>query len=147
MSIETDFIQEYHQGNVVKKASLIVVGIVFGIVCAFLQLCAKLFHVTYNTVNVVSYYFLIPLSWTILLDRYLEIHYSVSLVYIGVWIGVAIMTIGRFQKWCDMVFMKSVCFLLLFKRMKWNYHVASVVICVIIPVLVYSVLFYLNITK
>lgn len=144
MDVQEEFIKEYKDGGLVKKVFLILIGIVFGIVCLFLQLCAKLFHATYNTVNVVAYYYLIPLSWAYLLDRYLRLPYTLSVLYTGIWIGIVLMTLGRFQSWCDIVFMKSVDFLLWFKRMKWNYHVASVIICVLIPMAVYIFLMWLN---
>lgn len=144
MDVQEEFKREFREGSWAKKTFLIIIAIVFGIVCVFLQLCAKLFHITYETVNVVAYYFLIPLSWASLLDRYLQLPYTLSIFYIGIWIGIVLMNWGRFQSWCDTVFMKSVDFLLWFKRVKWNYHVASVILCVVIPFAIYFVLLWLN---
>ena len=118
---------------------------IFWAVANFLMMCAKVFHVTYNTVNVVAYYFLVPLSWTILLDCGLDLHFLTTLSLIAVWMGIIIGTAGRFQAWCDKVFSLSVEFLLWFNRVKWNYHVASVIICVLVPLLVYAFLIWLNV--
>lgn len=142
MNVQEEFLKEYHQGSFLKKALLILTGFVFAIVYMFLLLCSKVFHVSYNTVNVVAYYFLMPLSWAFLLDRLLELPYVISTFYVGVWFGIALMTIGRFQTWCDTVFWKSVGFLLWFRKIGWNYHLASVIICVIVPIIVYSLLIY-----
>ena len=133
------------KANLFKKAFMLTIGAVFGIVAISLDVCAKVFHVTYNTVNVVVYYFLIPLSWAILLDRCLSLPYTTTVLCIGVWIGITLVTLGRFQRWCDYVFDKSVEFLLWFERVGWNYCLSSVIICVIVPIAVYAVLLMLNI--
>ena len=51
---------------------------IFSIVALGLNKIAKLLHLTYNEINIIVYYFLIPLSWTIILD---------------VWIGLPIITL------------------------------------------------------
>jgi hypothetical protein len=43
----------------------------------------------------------------------------------------------KFRARCDWMFDKSVEFLLWFKKIGWNYVVSSVIICVVIPVLIY----------
>ena len=43
----------------------------------------------------------------------------------------------KFRDRCDWVFIKSVDFLLWFKKIGWNYVVSSVIICVIIPIFFY----------
>ena len=48
----------------------------------------------------------------------------------------------KFRNRSDWAFRKSVDFLLWFKRIGWNYVVSSVIICVIIPILVYVELIY-----
>ena len=39
---------------------------IFKIVMNAEMLLAKVFHTTYNTINIIVYYLIIPLSWTIL---------------------------------------------------------------------------------
>ena len=48
----------------------------------------------------------------------------------------------RFKDRCDWAFMKSVEFLLYFRKIGWNYIVSSVIICVVVPVLIYVELIY-----
>lgn len=92
---------------------------------------------TYNEVNVLAYYLLIPLSWTIMLDMYIGLPLTTgALLYI--WIGIKIGTWGHFSAWCDWAFMRSVDFLNYFNRWGGNYVLNSVIICVVIPVLVYA---------
>ena len=92
---------------------------------------------TYNEVNVLAYYLLIPLSWTIMLDMYIGLPLTTgALLYI--WIGIKIGTWGHFSAWFDWAFMRSVDFLNYFNRWGGNYVLNSVIICVVIPVLVYA---------
>ena len=48
----------------------------------------------------------------------------------------------KFRDRCDWAFMKSVDFLLWFKKIGWNYVVSSVIICVVIPILISVELIY-----
>lgn len=54
---------------------------------------------------------------------------------------------GRFRKWSDWAFMRSVDFLNFFNRWGGNYVLNSVIICVIVPMLIYVGLFLLLIMK
>ena len=78
---------------------------IFAVVAGVEHIIAKLTGSTYNEVNIIVYYLLIPLSWTVMIDYLTK-------------------------------------FLLWFKRIGWNYVVSSVIICVIIPILVYVELIY-----
>ncbi len=97
-------------------------------------------HTTYNTVNVVVYYLLVPLSWTIMVDCIIKSP-CLTPVLLVVWIVLILIHWRGFQRWCDVVFRKSVAFLLSFQRIGWNYTVSSVIICVVIPLLIYLTLF------
>ena len=48
----------------------------------------------------------------------------------------------KFRNRCDWAFRISVDFLLWFKKIGWNYVISSVIICVVIPILVYIELIY-----
>ena len=109
----------------------------FRMVATALYNIAQMFGMTYNEVNVLAYYLLIPLSWTIMLDMYIGLPLTTgALLYI--WIGIKIGTWGHFSAWCDWAFMRSVDFLNYFNRWGGNYVLNSVIICVVIPVLVYA---------
>lgn len=109
----------------------------FRLVATALYNIAQMFDMTYNEVNVLAYYLLIPLSWTIMLDMYIGLPLTTgALLYI--WIGIKIGTWGHFSAWCDWAFMRSVDFLNYFNRWGGNYGLNSVIICVVIPVLVYA---------
>lgn len=53
----------------------------------------------------------------------------------------------KFSDRCDWAFDKSVDFLLWFKRIGWNYIVSSVIICVVVPILIYAELIYAIISQ
>ena len=48
----------------------------------------------------------------------------------------------KFRDRCDWAFQKSVDFLLWFRRIGWNYIVSSVIICVVVPIIIYIELIY-----
>ncbi len=97
---------------------------------------------TYNEVNILVYYLLIPLSWCVMLDLWLELPItSVTLIFI--WIGIFIATRHIFREWCDWRFQDSVDFLNWFNRWGGNYILNSVIICVVVPLLIYAALIIL----
>lgn len=113
----------------------------FWIVANSLNRIAAKLNLTYNEVNIIVYYFLVPLSWVIMGDVIIGTPiYTVLLL--AVWSYILFKTGKNFRSWCDYAFQKSQDFLLWFKRIGWNYIVASVVICVIIPVFIYILLAY-----
>ena len=96
---------------------------------------------TYNEINIIVYYFLIPLSWCSLLDLYFQIYYlSVAFSLISVAI---ILKTKNFRTASDYWFKKSVDFLNYFNRFGSNYFASSVWICVALPIFVYLILFCL----
>jgi hypothetical protein len=114
---------------------------VFQIVAASLYGMARATGLTYNEVNILVYYFLIPLSWIVMLDQIFQVHYlkiSFVLVCIGFYLGCR-----DFRKYSDWLFAKSVDFLNLFNRVGSNYIASSVWICVALPLLIYIALAYM----
>ena len=93
---------------------------------------------TYNEVNILVYYLLIPLTWTIMLDFILRKPITTPLLLLA-WMGIFIATRGRFRQWCDKAFVLSQQFIRLFGE----YVKYSVVICVIVPIIIYFILFVL----
>lgn len=109
---------------------------IFDWVAYLLNRIAKLTHFTYNEINIIMYYFLIPLSWTIMGDFIIGFP-VLTTILLGVWVYLFVKNCNDFGNWCDLVFHDSVELLLWFKKIGWNYTVSSVIICVFIPVLIY----------
>lgn len=122
----------------------------FAVVAIALEWMARKLHITYNEINVVVYYWLIPLSWTLLLDYKLDASIDVmgcqgylpilTILLCFSWIGILIANYRFFSKWCDYVFKASQDFLCIFNRWGGNYVLNSVVICVVIPLIIYIIL-------
>ena len=121
---------------------------IFAIVAGIEHLIAKLTGSTYNEVNIVVYYFLIPLSWMMMIDYITNLPF-LSPMYILGWITLVWKDSMKFRDRCDWAFKKSVDFLLYFQKIGWNYIVSSVIICLVVPALVYFELIYaiLNINR
>ncbi|MBR5847745.1 MAG: hypothetical protein IKY72_08145 [Bacteroidaceae bacterium] len=106
---------------------------------------AQRLGITYNEVNILVYYLLIPLTWTIMVDFLIGIPMTTSALLL-VWTGIRIGTVGRFSEWCDWAFMRSVDLLNYFNRWGGNYVLNSVVICVVVPVFIYIALIVMLMT-
>ena len=114
---------------------------VFAFVAALEHLIAKITGTTYNVVNIIVYYMVIPLSWTIMIDYITKMPFLTPILT-SAWIIFCWKDKMKFRNRCDWAFEKSVDFLLWFKKIGWNYVVSSVIICVVIPILVYIELIY-----
>lgn len=114
---------------------------VFAIVAGAEQLIARMTGTTYNEVNIIVYYLIIPLSWTLMLDYIIAVPVLTPLLILA-WIIFVWKDKMTFRNRCDWAFDKSVDFLLWFQKIGWNYIVSSVIICVVVPILVYIALIY-----
>jgi hypothetical protein len=125
-------------GNLSKweKAVMVVMLPIFAVVAGVEHIIAKLTGLTYNEVNIIVYFLLIPFSWTVLID-YIAMLPFLTPMYLISWIIFLWKDPMKFRARCDWMFDKSVEFLLWFKKIGWNYVVSSVIICVVIPVLIY----------
>ena len=101
---------------------------------------------TYNEVNILVYYLIIPLSWTILFDCWLRLPLTTASLLL-VWLGIFIGARHYFRQWCDRAFKDSVDFLNWFNRFGGNYTLNSVIICVILPIVIYVALILLLILR
>ena len=116
---------------------------VFWITTNSLNRNAKWTDLTYNEINIIVYYLIIPLTWTEILDIIIGVSLLTSLLILAwMYILAKIRTKRNFRIWCDWAFMKSRDFLLWFKRIGWNYIVSSVIICVIVPIIIYGLLIW-----
>ncbi len=102
---------------------------------------AQAIGMTYNEINIIVYYLIVPLTWTVMIDRLIKKPFTTAILLI-VWIIIFIMHYKDFRLWCDWAFQKSVDFLLWFKCIGWDYILSSVIICVLIPLLIYGVLIF-----
>ena len=132
---------DFEQLSKMEWAVMIVMIPIFGFVAGIEHVIAKLTGLTYNQVNIIVYYLLIPLSWTIMIDYITSLPFLTPM-YLIAWIIFLWKDPMKFKERCDWAFDKSVEFLLYFKKIGWNYIVSSVIICVVVPVLIYVELIY-----
>ena len=123
------------------KAVMVFMLPIFAAVAGTEHIIAKLTGATYNEVNIIVYYLLIPLSWAAMVDYITKIPF-LFIMYIVAWSIFLWKDPMKFRDRCDWAFDKSVDFLLWFKKIGWNYVVSSVIICVVVPVLIYVELIY-----
>lgn len=109
---------------------------IFNLVAKSLDWLGKKCGLTYNEVNILIYYLLIPLSWTVMLDCWIGKPIT-TFALSCIWIGIFIATRHIFRQWCDWRFQDSVDFLNWFNRWGGNYDLNSVIICVVVPLAVY----------
>ena len=116
---------------------------IFIVVRDILVWLANISRFSYMAVNIIVYYFVIPFIYFIILDQILGAHYfKTSFLII---ISVTLLRIRDFELFSEWLFGKSAEFLRSFSSIGMNYIVASVVICVFIPLAVLLVLFFLAI--
>ena len=122
---------------------LLTMNKIFIVVRDILVWLANISGFSYMAVNIIVYYFVIPFIYFIILDQILGAHYfKISFLII---ISVTLLRIRDFELFSDWLFRKSADFLGSFSSRGMNYTVASVVICVFIPLAVLLVLLFLAI--
>lgn len=141
MAAEKRRIIEWESLSKWEKAVMVVMLPIFAIVAGVEHVIAKVTGLTYNEVNIIVYYLLIPLSWAVMIDSITMLP-LLSPMYIMGWIVFLWKDPMKFRDRCDWTFSKSVDFLLWFKKIGWNYVVSSVIICVVVPALIYVELIY-----
>ena len=114
--------------------------IIFRIVAGSLWYIGRLTRLTYNEINVVVYYFVIPYSWLLMLDAIFGFHYCA--IFGGVFYFLFWLAIKNFRSFSDYLFDLSVRFLNSFNKYGSNYVASSVWICVTIPMLIYGFFIY-----
>jgi len=113
----------------------------FHFVAQLLVKLASLTGRTYNEINIIVYYVIIPFSYLLLIDAILNVHYlSIAFLIfcLGFFVGCP-----NFKSFSDDLFMKSVRFLNYFNRFGSNYIASSVWICVVFPIALYGILIFL----
>ena len=121
--------------KIVSYIPFILIGIPFALTAKTLLQIGELFHLSYNAVNIIVWYMLIPLAWAAILDYKLH-----QILFAPVWILLCIGTIvhqrKQFNKFCDLLFRLSQEFIFSFG----NYYLWSVIICLLVPILVTTLL-------
>ncbi len=117
----------------------------FEIVSSLLKWIAEVSGFTYNEVNIIAYYIILPFAYVILADRIFQKHMLKILYVVGVSVGLFLIT--DFTEFSDWLFQRSVDFLLSFQFLGWNYIVSSVLICVVFPGVVFIVMFHFAFPK
>ncbi|MDR2809175.1 MAG: hypothetical protein LBB84_01290 [Tannerellaceae bacterium] len=115
--------------------------IAFAIVAGILYGISFLTGLTYYEVNILVYYFFIPFSWLAMLDKFLNSH-GLKIIFSAVAVNFFLF-IPNFRQFSDALFAKSVEFLEYFGHYGMDYVAASVVICVMLPLLVYLILCFM----
>lgn len=115
-------------------------NLIFRIVANSLSIIGKKIGLTYNEVNIIVYYFIIPFTWLCLLDIIFNFHYfkiAFTIFTIGFIVGCR-----NFKTYSDWLFDKSVSFLNYFNKYGSNYITSSVWICVSLPIFIYAILIF-----
>ena len=110
---------------------------IFLLIARLLQNIVNVTNLTYNEINIIVYYFVIPLSWCIMLDCITKLP-VITLLFITIWI-IIFLKVKSFSQWCNKGFELSQKFICFFGE----YVKSSVIICVLIPLLIYIILIYL----
>ena len=113
---------------------------VFEIVASSLQLISFLTGLTYQEINIIVYYIVIPFVYLTLVDKICKRHWFKIIFAVGVCIF--FLSIRDFRVFSERLFEQSVIFLESFSKIGWDYIAASVIICVIVPGILFGVLFY-----
>ena len=114
------------------------IRIIFSIVAGMLYVISRVTGLSYNQVNIIVYYAVIPFSWCWMLDSIFGFHFLK--IVCGVFFVIVFFSVKDFSRFCDRMFHRSVAFLNYFDRWGSNYYISSVVICVVVPIVVYGVL-------
>ena len=120
--------------------SLRMISLIFKIVANSLSCLSRKIGLTYNEINIVTYYFIIPFSWLVLIDIIFHFHYlkiTFGIFTLGFFVGCR-----NFTTYSDWLFDKSVAFLNYFNKYGSNYIKSSVWICVALPIIIYITLLY-----
>ncbi len=111
---------------------------IFIIVRDALLILSSIFRLSYNAVNVIVYYIIIPMIYLMIIDMIIGGHYF-TISYLFILLGAAII-IKDYNVFFDWLFEKSAMFLNSFSIVGWDYYRASVIICVFVPLAILIIL-------
>ena len=111
----------------------------FQFVASALYFIAQNLGLSYNDINIIVYYLIVPLTWTVMIDFLIKAPIT-TILLVTAWLVILTVHHNNFRHWCDWAFKKSVDFLLWFKHIGWDYYLSSVLICVVVPLIIYAAL-------
>jgi hypothetical protein len=114
--------------------------IIFNIIAGSLHLISHITGFSYEEINILIYYFIIPYSYLVIIDYIFNFHFLKILFVITVFI--LFLAIHNFYEFSNFLFHKSLEFLNIFYP-DFTYEEFSVIICVIIPLIIYFLLIFL----
>jgi len=115
---------------------------IFDLIYKLLKWISALTGLTYREVNIIVYFIIIPAFFIFLISKILnKKHLIFGFIVL---ILILFLIIPDFEIFSDKLFNLSVDFLNWFEHIGLNYVQASVVICVIVPILIITLLLYLN---
>lgn len=115
-----------------------------GVFCKIADLLRKFagrFAISYEAANIIVYFFIIPFSWLILLDIALSFFFFTPLFLLTVFI--LKFFIKHFETFSGNLCDLAINILNSFSFMGMDYLVASIVFCVIFPIIIYTFLILL----
>ncbi len=115
---------------------------IFQAVYQFLKWASETSGLSYHEVNIIVYYIIIPAFFVFLLGRILK--RKALIIGFLTLVLLLIIIIPDFRQFSTNLFNKSTDFLNWFEHFGLNYVQASVVVCVITPILIVLLLIYLN---
>ena len=115
---------------------------IFIIIRDLLVLLSRHTGFSYKAINIIVYYYILPFIFILFIDEIYKIHYlKISFILV---LSILTLLINDFEKFSEWLFNKSAMFLNSFSFIGWNYVVASVIICVFVPIIVLSFLVYFS---
>ena len=95
---------------------------VFRIVASALSLVSRITGFTYNEINIMVYYLLIPMTWAALLDKAFRFHWiKIGFASAALIVALAGVLICGFSRFCDRLFDASVALLNSLQIVHLNY--------------------------
>ena len=118
---------------------------IFHIVANILNIVANKTGISYEEINIIFYYLIIPFSYIILIDMILGKHYLKVLYFIIA--TLIFIFVKNLNEYSTLLFKDSTNFLDSFSFIGLDYNSTSVIICVIIPYLLYPLFIILFVIK
>ena len=111
---------------------------IFKVTYEFLMFLSRITGFSYKEINIIVWFIIIPMSWMLLIDKIRGKHYfKTSFTTLVI---IVLLFIKDFTISCNTLFDVSADFLRGFNPVGMNYTEASVVICLLVPLIVYFVL-------
>lgn len=121
---------------------------VFYIVAGVLNYFSDLTGLTYEEVNIIVYFFVIPFTWFVLIDIIFKRHIGKFLfLYLSLFSLSFLITNNLFTSFSFWLFSESVKFLSSFTFLGLDYTIMSVIVCVFLVILVYALLVFIILVK